>query len=101
VSRDLTLFFVGSGMAFGLAAVAQAGWKSPTLIKSLFGIAGLFFLASLWGWIWPSLQAFHLLNIATQSPPLDEGFSYIGAVITSTSILGGIGAYRSHWLPYK
>ena len=52
---DLTivLFFVGTAVSFGCAAVSSAGWKHPALIACLFALAGVCFV---FGAAWPALK---------------------------------------------
>lgn len=55
----IILFLVGTGITFAVAAVSQAGWKHPWLIRGLFGAAALCVAFGLgWPWIkdiWPSV----------------------------------------------
>jgi hypothetical protein len=58
---DLTivLFFIGSAISIGVAAVSAAGWRHPVLIGALFSLAGACLVI---GAAWPALK--------TISPPV-------------------------------
>jgi hypothetical protein len=61
---DLTirLFFIGTAFSLAVAAMSQAGWKHPVLIRGLFGVA--VGLAAV-GLGWPSIKTFSPVVTAT------------------------------------
>jgi hypothetical protein len=52
---DLTivLFFVGTAVSLGCAAMSTAGWRHPALIMILFGLAAICFV---FGAAWPAIK---------------------------------------------
>ena len=79
---DLTiaLFLFGTAIAFGLTAVTLAGWTNRALVVSLFGVAAVLFICSIFwpviGENWIGLKRFFQALIANYF-----GFRAIGLII--------------------
>jgi hypothetical protein len=79
---DLTiaLFLFGTAIAFGLTAVTLAGWTNRALVVSLFGVAAILFVCSIFwptiGENWIGLKRFFQALIATYF-----GFRAVGLLI--------------------
>ena len=92
------LFLWGTAIAFGLAAVTMAGSERKIIIRSLWGVAGLFLVAALFWSIlvekWPSLKVV-IENITTAKIAIDA----LGLAIFSILVFDF--GLRSGWFPNR